>query len=104
SHADYDALIGSPDKPLLNRALRGVYPPGSTVKPFVALGGLELGLRRPTDTVLSTGTFYIPGQSRGYRDDRRGGFGTVNLRMAIMWSVNTYFYKLALDMGIDRFS
>jgi penicillin-binding protein 2 len=104
SHADYDALTSAPDKPLLNRAIRGVYPPGSTVKPYVALGGLELGLRTPQDTVLSTGTFYIPGQSRGYRDDRRGGFGTVNLRTAIMWSVNTYFYKLALDMGIDRFS
>ncbi|WP_426662821.1 penicillin-binding protein 2 [Rhodanobacter aciditrophus] len=104
SHADYDALTSAPDKPLLNRALRGVYPPGSTVKPFVGLGGLELGLRTPQDTVLSTGTFYIPGQSRGYRDDRRGGFGTVDLRKAIMWSVNTYFYKLALDMGIDRFS
>ncbi|HEX7732351.1 MAG TPA: penicillin-binding protein 2, partial [Rhodanobacter sp.] len=104
SHADYDALTGAPDKPLLNRALRGVYPPGSTVKPYVGLGGLELGLRTPSDTVLSTGTFYIPGQSRGYRDDRRGGFGTVDLRKAIMWSVNTYFYKLALDMGIDRFS
>ncbi|MEW9572769.1 penicillin-binding protein 2 [Rhodanobacter sp. Si-c] len=104
SHADYDALTSAPDKPLLNRALRGVYPPGSTVKPYVGLGGLELGLRTPQDTVLSTGTFYIPGQSRGYRDDRRGGFGTVDLRKAIMWSVNTYFYKLALDMGIDRFS
>jgi penicillin-binding protein 2 len=104
SHADYDALTTAPDKPLLNRALRGVYPPGSTVKPFVGLGGLELGLRRPTDTVLSTGTFYIPGQSRGYRDDVRGGVGVVNLMQAIEMSVNTYFYKLALDMGIDRFS
>ena len=104
SHADYDALTSAPDKPLLNRALRGVYPPGSTVKPFVGLGGLELGLRRPQDTVLSTGTFYIPGQSRGYRDDVRGGVGVVNLMSAIEMSVNTYFYKLALDMGIDRFS
>ncbi len=104
SHADYNALTSAPDKPLLNRAIRGVYPPGSTVKPFVGLGGLELGLRRPQDTVLSTGTFYIPGQSRGYRDDVRGGVGVVNLMQAIEMSVNTYFYKLALDMGIDRFS
>lgn len=104
SHADYDALTHDPEKPLLNRAIRGVYPPGSTVKPFIGLGGLELGLRKPTDTVLSTGTFYIPGQSRGYRDDVRGGVGTVNLMQAIQMSVNTYFYKLALDMGIDRFS
>ncbi|MBD8900218.1 penicillin-binding protein 2 [Rhodanobacter sp. DHG33] len=104
SRADYQTLTTAPDKPLLNRALRGVYPPGSTVKPFVALGGLELGLRTPADSVLSTGTFCIPGTTFCRRDDRRGGFGTVNLRMAIMWSVNTYFYKLALDMGIDRFS
>lgn len=104
SYADYSALNSAPDKPQLNRALRGVYPPGSTVKPFVALGGLELGLRTPADSVLSTGTFCIPGTTFCRRDDRRGGFGTVNLRMAIMWSVNTYFYKLALDMGIDRFS
>ncbi|WP_329741533.1 penicillin-binding protein 2 [Dyella sp. A6] len=104
SAIDYHSLLYAPSKPLFNRAISGVYPPGSTVKPFIALGGLELGLRTPQDTVLSTGTFYIPGQKRGYRDDRRGGFGTVDLRKAIMWSVNTYFYKLALDMGIDRFS
>ncbi len=104
SHADYNALTSAPDKPLLNRALRGVYPPGSTVKPYLALGGLELGLRTPADTVLSTGTWCLPGTTFCRRDDRRGGFGTVNLRMAIMWSVNTYFYKLAVDMGIDRFS
>ncbi|SFK89424.1 penicillin-binding protein 2 [Rhodanobacter glycinis] len=104
SAADYHALLYGPDKPLFNRAISGVYPPGSTVKPLLALGGLELGLRTPEDTVLSTGVFYIPGQKRGYRDDRRGGFGTVNMKLAIMWSVNTYFYKLALDMGIDRFS
>src|SRR5690242_135882 len=54
SHADYDALTSAPDKPLLNRALRGVYPPGSTVKPYVALGGLELGLRKPSDTVFKS--------------------------------------------------
>ncbi|MFK2878623.1 penicillin-binding protein 2 [Rhodanobacter hydrolyticus] len=103
SHIDYSTLNTAPDKPLLNRALRGVYPPGSTVKPFLALGGLELGLRTPSDSVLSTGTFCVPGTTFCRRDDRRGGFGTVNLRMAIMWSVNTYFYKLALDMGIDRY-
>ncbi|HWU77977.1 MAG TPA: penicillin-binding transpeptidase domain-containing protein, partial [Rhodanobacter sp.] len=104
SQTDYSALLDNPQKPLLNRALVGTYPPGSTVKPLLALGGLEDGLRQPQDTVLSTGTFYIPGQQRGYRDDRRGGFGTVNMQQAIMWSVNTYFYKLALDMGIDKFS
>jgi penicillin-binding protein 2 len=101
---DYAMLLNAPDKPLLNRVLRGAYMPGSTIKPFVALGGLELGLRKPGDTVLSTGEFFIPGQSRAYRDDQRWGAGRVDLTQAIAQSVNTYFYSLALDMGIDRFS
>ncbi|MGA9421859.1 MAG: penicillin-binding protein 2, partial [Rhodanobacteraceae bacterium] len=104
SHADYAALLNAVDKPLLNRALTGGYAPGSTVKPFMALAGLELGLRTPQDTVLSTGQFFIPGQSRAYRDDKRGGHGRVDLVQAIAQSVNTYFYSLALDMGIDRLS
>jgi len=102
SQADYSALLDNPEKPLLNRAMRGGYPPGSTVKPFIGLGGLELGLRKPDDTVLSTGTFYIPGVARGYRDDQRYGVGRVNLMQAITQSVNTYFYSLALQMGIQR--
>ncbi len=104
SQVDYAALITNPEKPLYNRALRGVYPPGSTVKPFLALGGLELGLRKPSDTVLSVGQFCLPGQKRCYRDDTRGGDGTVDMVTAIEKSTNTYFYKLALDMGIDRLS
>ena len=102
--ADYSLLLADPDKPLLNRALRGAYTPGSTMKPFMALGGLELGLRKPEDTVLSVGEFHIPGQSRGYRDDKRGGHGRVDMVQAIAQSVNTYFYSLAYDMGIDRLS
>ncbi|MFK2900983.1 penicillin-binding protein 2 [Dyella jejuensis] len=104
SQADYKTLITDPAKPLLNRALKGAYPPGSTVKPFIGLAGLEYGLRTPLDAVLSTGVFYIPGQARGYRDDVRGGVGMTNLYKAIYASVNTYFYKLALDLGIDRVS
>ncbi len=104
SGADYKGLMGDADKPLLNRAMKGVYPPGSTVKPFLALGGLEYGVRRPEDTVLSTGQFCLPGQKRCYRDDVRGGNGTVNMVRAIQLSTNTYFYKLALDLGIDRLS
>jgi penicillin-binding protein 2 len=102
--ADYTALLDDPDKPLLDRALRGGYTPGSTMKPFMALGGLELGIRKPEDTVLSVGEFFIPGQSRGYRDDKRGGHGRVDLVQAIAQSVNTYFYSLAYDMGINRLS
>jgi penicillin-binding protein 2 len=102
--ADYQALLDDPDKPLMNRSLRGGYAPGSTMKPFMALAGLELGLRKPEDTVLSTGEFHIPGQSRAYRDDKRGGHGRVDLVQAIAQSVNTYFYSLAYDMGIKRLS
>lgn len=104
STADYKSLNTDPDKPLISRALRAAYPPGSTIKPFMALAGLEYGVRRPEDSVVSTGVFYIPGQARGYRDDQRYGAGVVNLYKAIYASVNTYFYKLALDLGIDRVS
>lgn len=104
SQADYSALLANPQKPFLHRAVRGVYPPGSTVKPFLGLGGLVLGLREPEETILSTGVWHLPGEERGYRDDRRWGHGRVNLRMAIEQSVNTYFYALANDMGIERLS
>ena len=104
SQTDYNALLNSPDKPLLDRALRGSYVPGSTIKPFVAAAGLELGLRKPSDTVMSTGEFFIPGQQRGYRDVRAGGHGRVDLVQSLAQSVNTYYYALALELGIDRFS
>ncbi|MGN6237011.1 penicillin-binding protein 2 [Dyella sp.] len=104
SSADYKALTTDPEKPLYNRALRGVYPPGSTVKPLIGLAGLESGLRTPQDTVVSTGQYCIPGTTFCRRDDQRGGVGRVDLAEAIEQSVNTYFYKLALDLGIDRLS
>ena len=102
SHFDYRALTGSAERPLLHRALVGNYKPGSTVKPFMGIAGLELGVRRPSDTVFSTGEFHIPGQERGYRDWRKGGHGRVDMVESLAQSVNTYFYSLALDMGIDR--
>jgi penicillin-binding protein 2 len=102
SHTDYTQLIQDPRKPLLNRAIAGGFLPGSTIKPFVAAAGLELGVRQPTDIVVSTGEYHIPGQKRGYRDDFPAG--AVDLKQAIAWSVNTYFYSLALELGIDRFS
>jgi penicillin-binding protein 2 len=100
--AEYAALTSDPAKPLLNRAVRGGFTPGSTVKPYLALAGLEYGVRKASDTVLSTGEYYIPGQSRGYRDDKKGGHGRVDLHEAIAQSVNTYFYSLARELGIDR--
>ncbi|WP_222565383.1 penicillin-binding protein 2 [Novilysobacter antarcticus] len=104
SHADYDGLINNPSRPLFNRNVLGGGPPGSTIKPVMALAGLDSGLRTPSDRILSTGEFRIPGQARGYRDASGGGHGWTDLRDSISRSVNTYYYKLALDMGIDRLS
>jgi len=103
SHADYAAL-NQPSRPLFDRTIQGGYEPGSTIKPFVGLIGLELGLRTPADTVYSTGAYRIAGQGREYRDWRKGGHGVVNLREALAQSVNTYFFGLAADIGIDRFA
>lgn len=104
SRADYQSLLDSPGKPLLDRALRGTYMPGSTIKPFIAAAGLELGLRRPADLIASTGEYFIPGQKRGYRDIRAGGHGRVDLVQSIAQSVNSYYYSLAYELNIDRLS
>ena len=104
SHKAYDALLNNPSRPLFNRNVLGGGPPGSTVKPLVALAGLDSGLRTPGDTTLSTGEFVLPGVSRGYRDSHAGGHGRVDLRESIAQSVNTYYYKLAHEMGIELFA
>ncbi|MGH8079914.1 MAG: penicillin-binding protein 2 [Lysobacter sp.] len=102
SSANYKAINDDPSRPQFNRNVLGGGPPGSTVKPFMALAGLDSGFRRPEDKTLSTGEFHIPGQKRGYRDSHSGGHGWVDVRESIAQSVNTYYYKLALEMGIDR--
>ncbi len=101
SHKDYNALINSPARPLFNRALHGGYEPGSTIKPFVGLAGLELGVIPPNHTVVSNGFYQIPGQQRRYRDWKAGGHGEVDIVQAIGQSVNIFFYQLAYTMGID---
>jgi penicillin-binding protein 2 len=98
----YHALNSDRQRPLFNRALRGQYPPGSTIKPFVGLGGLEQGITSPHANTYCPGFYRLPGKSRKYRDWKRGGHGTVNLSSAIMESCDVYFYDLALSMGIDR--
>ena len=103
SFADYRALMDNLSRPLFNRNLQGGGPPGSTIKPFVGLAGLESGLRKPEDRIFSSGEFHIPGQKRGYRDAEAGGVGWVDLKQSIAQSVNTYYYQLAMDMGIQRF-
>lgn len=104
SHRDYAALTGSPRRPLFDRALSGGYVPGSTIKPFMALAGLELGLRTPSDTVWSSGEFHLPNQTQFYRDWKKGGHGRIDLHESLAQSVNTYYYQLANDLGIDRMS
>lgn len=104
SHRAFAALNESASRPLFNRALLGGYEPGSTIKPLLALVGLELGVRKASDKVLSTGAFKLPGQEREYRDWKKGGHGYVDLREALAQSVNTYFYSLAVGLGIDRMS
>lgn len=103
SSKDFKALNENPSRPQFNRLVLGGVAPGSTLKPLIALAGLDSGLRRPEDKVLSTGMFYMPGTRRGWGDAHRGGHGWTDLRKSIAQSVNTYYYRLALDMGIERF-
>ncbi len=100
--ANWDIYNNSPDKPLNNRALRGQYPPGSTFKPFMALAGLELGKRSPSYTISDPGYYTLPGSSHHYRDWKAGGHGSVDLHKSIVISCDTYYYGLAVDLGIDN--
>jgi len=98
----YRDILSASGRPLFNRALSGGYEPGSTLKPFVGLGGLEMGLVSADTRVFSNGKFYIKDYSRPYHDWKDGGHGWVDITSALEQSVNTYFYQLAMDMRIDR--
>ncbi|WAW10742.1 penicillin-binding protein 2 [Oxalobacter vibrioformis] len=95
----WDELNNSPDHPLINRPLRGAYPPGSTYKPFMALAALELGKRTPESAISDPGYFYF-GNHR-FRDDKVGGHGIVDMYKSIVHSCDTYYYILANDMGVN---
>jgi penicillin-binding protein 2 len=99
--ANWELLNDSPDKPLLNRPLRGAYPPGSTIKPFLALSALGTGKRTPTQTIFDPGYFQIAGQAHRFRDDKPGGHGTVDMYKSIVASCDTYYYILASETDID---
>ncbi len=96
---NWQALNESPDKPLLNRALRGTYPPGSTYKPFMSLAALETGKRTALQSFPDPGYFMFG--SHRFRDDKEGGHGTVDMYRSIVESCDTYYYLLARDMGVD---
>ena len=96
---NWKALNESPDKPLLNRALRGGYPPGSTYKPFMALAALTLGKRTPQQAISDPGYYWFGNHK--FRDDKEGGHGSVDMYKSIVQSCDTYYYILANDLGVD---
>ncbi|OZY30572.1 penicillin-binding protein 2 [Pseudomonas lundensis] len=102
SSRDYSGLRDSIDKPLFNRALRGLYAPGSTIKPEVAIAGLDSGVISASTRVFDPGYFQLPNVDHKYRNWNHSGDGWVDLNAAIMRSNDTYFYDLASKLGIDR--
>ena len=100
----YKALQSDHKRPLYDRAVRGHYPPGSTIKPFIGLGGLETGTIRYDTSVYCPGYYQLPGLEHKYRDWKKWGHGPMDLDSAITQSCDVYYYKLAHDMGIDTLS
>ncbi|MDH2244697.1 penicillin-binding protein 2 [Pseudomonas sp. GD03855] len=98
----YGELRDSIDRPLYNRVLRGLYPPGSTIKPMMAVAGLDAGVITPTSRVFDPGFFQLPNVKHKYRNWNRSGDGWVDLDLAIARSNDTYFYDMAHKMGVDR--
>ncbi|KTD09482.1 penicillin-binding protein 2 [Legionella jamestowniensis] len=97
---EYQQLTTARDKPLYNRAVRGLYPPASTIKPFMGLAGLEKGVIDARYSIYDPGWFRLPGVSHAYRDWKKTGHGIINLKRAITVSCDTYFYQLGHKMGI----
>ncbi len=98
----YSALRDDIDQPLYNRALQGLYPPASTIKPFESMGFLHYGIMGWNDTIFDPGYFSLPGDSHRFRDWKKGGHGTVDMSKSIIMSVDTYYYKNAYRLGIDK--
>ncbi len=98
----WDALNNSPDMPLNNRALRGQYPPGSTIKPFMALAAQFFGVRSPTLSIADAGVFSLPSKNHEYRDWKVGGHGSVDMFKSIVVSCDIYYYGLAMELGMER--
>lgn len=99
---NWKELNEHPDKPMVNRAINGAYPPGSTFKPFMALAALEMGKRTPAQAISDPGFFTFGNHT--FRDDKKGGHGMVDMYRSIVHSCDTYYYILANDMGIDNIS
>ncbi|MDU4363462.1 MAG: penicillin-binding protein 2 [Klebsiella oxytoca] len=98
----YRSLLENPDRPLINRVTQGLYPPASTVKPYMALSALSAGVITPTTSFFGAPTWTLPGTQRRYRDWLKSGHGMLNVTKAIEESADTFFYQVAFEMGIDR--
>ncbi|MBW7982642.1 peptidoglycan DD-transpeptidase MrdA [Enterobacillus tribolii] len=104
STKDYQGLLNDPNRPLINRATQGVYPPASTVKPYIAVSALSAGVITRNTTIFDPGWWQLPGSEKRYRDWKKWGHGRLNVTKSIEESADTFFYQVAYDMGIDRLS
>ncbi|MBT8086321.1 MAG: penicillin-binding protein 2 [Woeseia sp.] len=102
SGSEFRSMQTDPNQPLFNRAVRGNYPPGSTIKPMLALAALETGATNLTRRTMCQGYYTLPGSSHRYRDWKPEGHGQVDLHDAIAQSCDVYFYEISRDIGIDR--
>lgn len=104
SSEDYKRLLEDPSRPLYSRATQGVYPPASTVKPFISVAALTENVVTPSTTIFDPGYWVLPNTTRRFRDWKKTGHGHLDLNKAITESADTYFYQVAYNMGIDRLS
>ena len=104
SQAEYAALQVNQDTPLFNRALRGQYPPGATIKPMLGLVGLHYGAVTWEKEIFDRGFFQLSGDDHKYRDWKKWGHGRVNIEKAVIESCDTYFYEMAVRLGVDQMS
>ncbi len=104
STKDYSGLLKDENTPLVNRATQGIYPPASTVKPYVAVSALSAGVITRNTSLFDPGWWQLPGTEKRYRDWKKWGHGRLNVTKALEESADTYFYQVAYDMGIDRLS
>src|SRR5476649_1593339 len=101
---DYRSLLQDPNKPLINRATQGVYPPASTVKPYIAVSALTAGVITKSTSLFDPGWWQLPGSEKRFRDWKHWGHGRLNVTKALEESADTFFYQVAYDLGIDRLS
>ncbi|CAL1328989.1 peptidoglycan DD-transpeptidase MrdA [Candidatus Providencia siddallii] len=104
SNKDYQTLLKNPNKPLINRTIQGIYPPASTVKPFISIAALTEKIITPNTIIFDPGWWQLPGSEKRYRDWKRWGHGKLNIIKSIIESSDTFFYQIAYDLGIDKLS